>query len=78
MFNITNNRARHHSANNDSSSSTYLGVEQPKPEEEEEHEEEAEVEGIVVGVVPAGSESAPGSPVAGNFRRGGSCRSRID
>ena len=77
MFNITNNRARHHSANNDSSSSTYLGVEQPKPEEEE-HEEEAEVEGIVVGVVPAGSESAPGSPVAGNFRRGGSCRSRID
>ena len=48
------------------SSSTYLGVEQPEPEEEEE--EEAEV-GVVV------SESAPGSPEAGTFRRGGSCRS---
>ena len=70
MFNITNNRARHHSANNDSSS-TYLGVEQPMPEGEELEEDE----GINVGVVPAGSESAPGSPVASNFRRGGSCRS---
>jgi len=63
-------RVRHHSANNDSSS-TYLGVEQPKPEGEEQEEEEDE--GIVVGV-PAGSESAPGSPLASHFRRGGSCR----
>ena len=57
-------RARHHS------SSTYLGVEQPEPEEEEEEEGEAKE-----AKVGAGSESVPESPEAGNFRRGGSCRS---